>query len=83
LPSLALSITIHPTCGSPETVPARADTVLLEPDLQRFSIVWRVSRPLRRGIDEIRQVEIGAPELADRVFDPTECCRAPAAQMRL
>ncbi|WP_164557950.1 DUF2169 domain-containing protein [Massilia atriviolacea] len=83
LPSLALSITIHPAGGSPETVPARADTVLLEPDLQRFSIVWRVARPLRRSLDEIRQVEIGAPELPDQVFDPTECCRAPAAQIRL
>ncbi|NIA00558.1 DUF2169 domain-containing protein [Massilia sp. CCM 8734] len=83
LPSLALTITVHPNGAPPETLPARADTVLLEPDLQRFSIIWRVARPLRRSIDEIRQVEVGMPTRADRDFDPTECCRAPAAQVRL
>ena len=79
LPPLALDITIHPKDAAAETLPARADTLLLEPDQQRFSVTWRVARPLRRSSDEIHHVEIGAPAQDN---DPTSCCRGPAVRVR-
>ncbi|MDM5182296.1 DUF2169 domain-containing protein, partial [Massilia sp. DJPM01] len=80
LPPLSLDVTLNPKDGPPQTLPARADTLLLEPDRQRFSVTWRVAKPLRRGIDEIGHVEVGTPEQA---IDPTGCCRGPAIEMRL
>jgi len=35
------------------------DTVVLEPDHQRFTLTWRSSRPLRRDIFELAQVFVG------------------------
>lgn len=35
------------------------DTLLFEPDLGRFSLVWRVSLPLRRNIFEVTKVLVG------------------------
>ncbi|WP_167084457.1 DUF2169 family type VI secretion system accessory protein [Massilia frigida] len=80
LPSLSLDVTFNPKDGASQTLPARADTLLLEPDRQRFSVTWRVAKPLRRAIDEIGHVEVGAPE---QDIDPTGCCRGPAIEMRL
>ncbi|HDH0829066.1 TPA: DUF2169 domain-containing protein [Klebsiella oxytoca] len=37
-----------------------ADTLYFEPDEERFSIVWRTSLPLKRRIQEIHTVAIGA-----------------------
>jgi hypothetical protein len=44
-----------------ERVDAQAtpDTVLFEPDTERFSIVWRASLPLERDIFEVPEVVIG------------------------
>lgn len=38
---------------------AVCDTLLLEPDLDRFSMTWRVPFPLRRHMFELRQVIVG------------------------
>lgn len=38
---------------------ARVDTMLIEPDLGRLSLVWRTSYPLKRNIKEVRQCIIG------------------------
>ncbi|MDM5182294.1 DUF2169 domain-containing protein, partial [Massilia sp. DJPM01] len=80
LPSLSLDVTFNPKDGASQTLPARADTLLLEPDRQRFSVTWRVAKPLRRTVDEISHVEVGTPE---QDFDPIGCCRGPAIEMRL
>lgn len=37
----------------------RVDTITLEPDLRRLSLVWRASLPLRRNVREVLQVRIG------------------------
>jgi hypothetical protein len=38
---------------------ANLDTLLLEPDLGRLSLVWRTSLPLRRTIREVQQIVVG------------------------
>ncbi|KAA5841503.1 DUF2169 domain-containing protein [Pseudomonas chlororaphis] len=40
-------------------VPAVVDTLLLEPDEGRLTLVWRASIPLRRNIHEVSQVKLG------------------------
>ena len=35
------------------------DTIMIEPDLQRFTLVWRASVPLKRNMLEMRQVLAG------------------------
>ncbi|MEO1082191.1 MAG: DUF2169 domain-containing protein [Pseudomonadota bacterium] len=45
--------------GAPLRARAVADTLMLEPDLGRFTITWRCSVPLRRNIFEIAEVLVG------------------------
>lgn len=59
LPDLSLGVTMHPKKGGAEARPARADTLFLEPDKQRFSVTWRAAWPLRRSLDEVEEVEVG------------------------
>jgi hypothetical protein len=35
------------------------DTIMVEPDLGRFTLSWRVSHPLKRNMKEMRQCVIG------------------------
>ena len=35
------------------------DTLLIEPDLRRFSLTWRLSLPMRRNCFEVRQLIVG------------------------
>jgi hypothetical protein len=42
-----------------EDVVARADTVVIEPDLQRVTVTWRTSRPLRKNMFEVVEVLVG------------------------
>jgi hypothetical protein len=32
---------------------------VIEPDLQRYSLTWRVTRPLKRNMFEIAQILVG------------------------
>ena len=36
-----------------------ADTVIIEPDLNRFTMVWRAALPLRKNMFEVAQVVAG------------------------
>jgi hypothetical protein len=45
--------------GDREDLTATADTVLIEPDLERVTMTWRVARPLQRNMFEIAQVLVG------------------------
>jgi hypothetical protein len=38
---------------------APADTLIIEPDLERFTILWRASLPLRKNLFEVAQVVVG------------------------
>lgn len=42
-----------------EETQAVADTLIIEPDAGRFMLVWRVSRPLKRNLFELRQCVVG------------------------
>ncbi len=59
LPDLAMSVTLMARAGSPERVAARADTLVFEPDRQRFTVVWRVVRQLDNDILRFSGIEIG------------------------
>ncbi|MGE0797079.1 MAG: DUF2169 domain-containing protein [Lautropia sp.] len=61
LPSFRSTITIETRTGTREAHEARLDTMAFEPDRERFSLVWRLSRPLRRNLFEIAEVIVGQP----------------------
>lgn len=64
LPPLELPVTFYPARGPKERVEAVCDTLLLEPGENRFSVVWRVSRRLRRDVFELTEAVIGQPSRA-------------------
>ena len=59
IPSLVAPVHVFPKRGDFENHNAALDTIVIEPDLQRFSLTWRVTRPLRTGMHEIAQVVVG------------------------
>ncbi len=59
LPDLALNVQLQPKKGNAETHAARADTLILEPDHNRFSVVWRVTRPIRQSLQEWEHAIVG------------------------
>ncbi|HZN62449.1 MAG TPA: DUF2169 domain-containing protein, partial [Planctomycetota bacterium] len=59
LPTLQVPVTFFPRTGEPvETAPV-IDTILVEPDLARFSMTWRTLLPLKKDVFEIRQIVVG------------------------
>ncbi len=59
IPSLTAPVHIFPKRGEREDHTATLDTVVIEPDQQRFSLTWRVARPLKKSMHEIAQVLVG------------------------
>ncbi|MDM0117232.1 DUF2169 domain-containing protein [Variovorax sp. J22R133] len=59
IPDLRAPVHIFPKHGKREDYTATLDTVLIEPDEQRFSLTWRVARPLSKNMFEIAQVLVG------------------------
>jgi hypothetical protein len=59
IPSLTAPVHVFPKRGEREDYTATLDTVLIEPDLQRFSLSWRLARPLKKSMHEIAQVMVG------------------------
>ncbi|MDQ1829720.1 DUF2169 family type VI secretion system accessory protein [Massilia scottii] len=59
LPDLNMNITLTPKEGVAEQIAARADTLLIEPDNQRFTIVWRITKDLHNDILRYKAIEIG------------------------
>lgn len=59
IPKKAMPVLFIPYKGKEQLVDTVIDTILLEPDLQRFSLTWRVSYPLRRNCFELKQVIAG------------------------
>jgi hypothetical protein len=56
--SLDLTTAFHRRCGEVERLPAVVDTLLLEPDLNRFVLIWRARLPLGRNIFEVLQASV-------------------------
>lgn len=59
LPYFEAPVHIFPKKGPHEDHIARLDTIVFEPDHERFSMTWRVTRPLRQGMHEIAQIMVG------------------------
>lgn len=59
IPSLNAPVHIIPKRGEREDYTATLDTVVIEPDAQRFTLTWRVTRPLRKSLHEIGMVLVG------------------------
>ena len=61
LPTLSMPVVFIPFEGRVQEIEAAIDTVLIEPDLERFTLTWRVAHPVRRNCFELRQVVAGRP----------------------
>jgi hypothetical protein len=59
LPHLAAPVHIFPKRGPREDLTAHVDTIVIEPDLERVTMTWRVARPLKRNMFELAQVLVG------------------------
>jgi hypothetical protein len=59
LPAFDAPINVFPKKGEREDYNAALDTIVFEPDLERFTMTWRATRPLSRNLFEIRQVLVG------------------------
>lgn len=61
LPHFDAPIHVFPKRGDREGLTAHSDTIVIEPDLERVTITWRVARPLKKKMLEIAQVVVGKP----------------------
>ena len=59
LPYFEPPVQVFPKRAEREASAAVLDTIAFEPDLERFTMTWRVARPLRKGLHEIAQVVVG------------------------
>lgn len=59
LPHLGIPVQAFPRRGDPQRYTAYVDTIVIEPDAQRFSLTWRISWPLKKSIFELAQVVVG------------------------
>lgn len=59
LPKVPMPVLFIPHRGKEQKMIAVIDTILIEPDLDRFSLTWRVSYPLQRNCFELKQVIAG------------------------
>ena len=59
LPHFEAPVHVFPKRGEREDLTATLDTIVFEPDQDRFTMSWRVARPLRRNMHELGQVLVG------------------------
>ena len=59
IPKQTVPVTFIPHQGEDIQTEAVCDTLLLEPDLDRFSLTWRAGLPMRRSIFELKQTIVG------------------------
>ena len=59
LPNFEAPVHVFPKRGEREDLKATLDTIVIEPDLERLTLTWRVARPLRKSMHEIAQVLVG------------------------
>lgn len=59
LPHFEAPVHLFPKRGEREDLSATLDTIVFEPDLGRFTMSWRVARPLKKSMHEIAQVLVG------------------------
>jgi hypothetical protein len=59
LPAFEAPVHVFPKRGERENYKAALDTLVLEPDLERLTLTWRLARPLKRNMLEIAQILVG------------------------
>jgi hypothetical protein len=59
LPHLEAPVHVFPKKGEREDLTAFADTIVIEPEEERVTMTWRVSRPLKKNMFEVAQVLVG------------------------
>lgn len=59
IPKLKMPVTFYPAKGDDVEQQAVPDTLTIEPDAGRFTIVWRAHLPLKKNIVEISEVLAG------------------------
>ena len=59
LPSFEAPVNMFPKRAEREDYKATLDTIVFEPDLERFTMSWRIARPLKKSMHEIAQVLVG------------------------
>lgn len=59
LPHFDAPIKLFPKHGRPEDYTGTLDTITFDVDHERFTMTWRLARPLRRSIHEVAQVLVG------------------------
>jgi len=59
LPNFELPITFKRRGEDDVEQRAVIDTVIIEPDLKRYMVVWRSSFPLKRNLKEMQQAIVG------------------------
>jgi hypothetical protein len=59
VPSVSMPVMFIPKRGAEHLVDAVIDTLLIEPDEERFTITWRANYALRRDCHELRETIVG------------------------
>jgi len=59
LPYFEAPVHVFPKRGGREDHVATLDTIVFEPDAERFTMTWRVARPLKKSLHEVAQVLVG------------------------
>ncbi|GGD74537.1 DUF2169 family type VI secretion system accessory protein [Caballeronia grimmiae] len=59
LPHFEAPVRVFPRTGGREDYAAKLDTIVFEPDEERFALTWRLTRPLKKSLHEIAQVVAG------------------------
>jgi hypothetical protein len=59
VPHFEAPIHVFPKNSPREDLTASADTLFIEPDLERVTLTWRVARPLKKSMFELDQVLVG------------------------
>lgn len=61
LPPLHLPVTFVPHRGRDLRLAMQADTLVFEPDADRFTVTWRHALPLGRSVFDVRETVVGTP----------------------
>ncbi len=59
VPKIEMPVTFYLKNGEEKEVTAINDTIIIEPDLNRFILLWRTALPLKKNMFEVAQVVVG------------------------
>jgi hypothetical protein len=59
VPAISMPVAFYLKSGEQKEVAATNDTIIIEPDLNRFILIWRIARPLKKNMFEVGQVVTG------------------------